>query len=529
MEHKNILIKEYVRQMYECLKDSGTYISLDFLNDLRDKYLNSDKSFEEIREQIDFAVSNKLNNPFYDEKKEDEVVEQKQVDRSNYYVEISPDFSELNKKIISSAKEKGFKKIGLVVDAPVNAYEYPDTNNSFYIGELSNFVSYIKNIKEENLDLEIYLGLSAIYDSYNERFLGDLRKKCDYMILSGVKCEGKRSIDYPLRYADKVVDAMSSGIFDAVYNPDSFINSVDYFTDENDRKMYLDNCIEASKKICSLAFDLEIPFIIDKSSDYKPNKLFYDIASSSGVSILCSDTSVFENDIDISRLDILPISYDPVNARLNNRKIQGIFEERQSKALTYETKIISDIVDKVAVDLNNSEVEDKSKFIDFMLDKYSNKFRDESNNRDAKLIAYVEQISINSKLSNQEKASYLSKLKKMSGYNNSVLTNRLSLVNESKEFINESIELGCQTAEEIKDVVIDLSEYKHSDDETKKEKIDEHLNQLRESINVSKDNQKNNNTGVKGFINSFVVALLTTFGIGTLVGIGIMIYVLFAV
>ena len=210
-----------------------------------------------------------------------------------------------------------------------------------------------------------------------ESFLGEMRDKVDYMILGqhfvtrGLQnVPSKNNPNYPIEYANMVSKAIESGIFDIIAHPDYFMEFRDTIVTEEDRKLFDENSIIASQIICEKARDMGIPIEINLSpalnnqvlSDGKltyPHPTFWKVAQEiDGLQVLkgidAHDLSAFKNVPQAEQLisnieqmvsdKLIQGSYNPVIARQNNPKLQETYTRNQESALTFETHMISQIV-----------------------------------------------------------------------------------------------------------------------------------------------------------------------------------------
>lgn len=179
----------------------------------------------------------------------------------------------------------------------------------------------------------------------------------------------KNNPNYPIEYAKMVCRGIDSGIFDIVAHPDLFMQFRDSIETEEDKRLFEQNSIIASQMICDRAKEMGIPIEInfggidqmlvqnDGELSY-PHSLFWNIAQESGVQVLygidthnpemISKTGEYLDAnrliVDSSKLNMTPNGYNPVVARQNNSRLQQAYERGQANALTYETHLITQIV-----------------------------------------------------------------------------------------------------------------------------------------------------------------------------------------
>jgi hypothetical protein len=213
-----------------------------------------------------------------------------------------------------------------------------------------------------------------------------MKEKVDYMILGqhfvkdGMQMvPQKGNPNYPLEYAKMVCKGIESGLFDIVAHPDHFMSLRDTISDDN-RALYEENCIKASHMICQKAAEMGIPLeinlspalndqILHDSNLAYPHPLFWTIAREYDVKVLkgidAHSLSAFEN-LDKGQELVTNIEqivsdkmvkgqYDPVVARENNPKLQEAYKMHQEEALTYETHLVSQIVNGTLASISDDQ------------------------------------------------------------------------------------------------------------------------------------------------------------------------------
>lgn len=154
--------------------------------------------------------------------------------------------------------EAGFHKLGFSDHVP---FPYPDgfeNTDKMDISELEGYMASIRNLKSAYTGrMEVYLGAECEPIPEFFPFLGELRKKMDYLILGNhgdkrlepffgriTAAEGLK------RYVQEAAQGLETGLFLYLAHPDLMLNRYPSF-DENAKS--------ASRELCILSNSLGIP------------------------------------------------------------------------------------------------------------------------------------------------------------------------------------------------------------------------------------------------------------------------------
>lgn len=473
-----------------------------------------------------------------------------------------------DKEYVEYAKQVGITQLGFTDHVPVSELEYQDSEQRMHISDVDEYITSIRQLKQENPNMKIMCGFEAEFDPMKEQFLGELRDKVDYMILGqhfipfGMsKLPQKNNPEYPIQYAEMLCRAMESGIFDIVSHPDTFMQFRDSLDTEEKKNLFMQNAKIASQAICDKAKELGIPVELNFGGVNKgtimqdgqlayPHSEFWQIAAETGVSVLYGvdahipeqfitmgkDKEKADMIINPSKLNLVDKNYNPVTARKNNKKLQELYEQSQAKTLTYETHLISQItsgiIDRIPDDEFNPET--FSYMSEYVLANVAQDSTKKASERDKTTISKIETISDNSNLTPQAKAFQLNRAKTTIEHTNDTLSQQQSALERAKESINTSIEIGCQSKVEIKNTVIQLTEGKTTKKEEVRNTMTNNIQRTHQinngmSVNQTKDpllvkTNNNINASNKGFVDTLIVSLIVMFVIGFVVGVSYMLY-----
>ena len=158
--------------------------------------------------------------------------------------------------------------------------------------------------------------------------------------------------------------------------------------------------------------------------------------------------------INPAKLNLVDKNYNPVEARINNKKLQELYEQSQAKTLTYETHLISQITSGIIDRIPDEEFspETFSYMSEYALAYVSQDSTQKASEKDKATISRIETISSNPNLTPQEKDFQLNRAKTLIEHTNDTLSQQQSALERAKESINTSIEMGCQNKTEIKNI-----------------------------------------------------------------------------
>ena len=472
-----------------------------------------------------------------------------------------------DEEMLQVAKSNGISMLGFSEHIPNPDLILPDEDHRMLLSEVNGYIASINKMKQDNPNMTILSGFEAEFDPMKEAFLGEMRDKVDYMILGqhfvnhGLQMvPSKNNPNYPIEYANMVSKAIESGIFDIVAHPDHFMEFRDTIVSEEDRKLFDENAILASQIICEKARDMGIPVEINLSpalndqilSDGNlayPHPTFWKVAQEiDGLQVLkgvdAHDLSAFKRvpqaeqligDIEQMVSDkLIHGGYNPVVARQNNPKLQEAYREHQKSALTYETHLISQIVNGT---LSSVEDELDSKSLAIAINTSLNSAMQNCiNGADRKNKTIVEQTTIvadSPELLSKNKKGILERKRLAIEETNQVLVNQQGAIEKAKNDVVYAMNMGCENKHDYLSMVGHMIQRhsiegkNHSEDYASDYK-EHNFNNYEQSntkgpVRVLKTGNNDHNTS-SGFINTLLPILIVTFLIGIAVGIGYMLF-----
>ena len=462
-----------------------------------------------------------------------------------------------DREYVERARANGITQLGFSDHVPVPELAYQDSEHQMHISEVDEYVESIRNLQAENPDMKINVGFEVEFDPMKEQFFGELREKVDYMILgqhfvpsSNGLVKKNNNPDYPIKYANMLCKAMESGIFDIVAHPDIFMEYRDSLASEEAKRQFDDNAVIASRMICNKAKEIGIPIElnfagIDKGqimSDGKysyPHPTFWKIASETGVQVLygvdAHDPSQFDKMgwnkkiadqiIDPKKLNIVSPNYNPVEARKNNSRLQELYTKGQQLATTYETNLTQLLVFRMLSGFPETTRMDEllPGEVDQMFENVS-----ELMNKEAE----AEKIKISMEKKSAEPAAeqefQSERTKQILQHIEETHTNRQSVLDRTKQALQYSIEIGCNSKHDVISTVSKITEANSTKKESTKEKLIANIEQTKQISQEKQqhDNSKGNNTATNnnGFTNTNSLILIITFICGIIICIGYIVY-----
>ena len=476
-----------------------------------------------------------------------------------------------DKEYVEYAKQVGITQLGFTDHVPVSELEYQDSEQRMHISDVDEYITSIRNLQQENPTMKIMCGFEAEFDPMKEQFLGKLRDKVDYMILgqhyvpSGMsKLPQKNNPDYPIQYAKMLCQAMESGIFDIVAHPDIFMQFRDSLDTEKKKNLFMQNAQIASQAICNKAKELGIPIELNFGKINKgtimqdgqlayPHSEFWQIAAKTSVSVLYGiDAHTPEQFISIgkdkekadmiinpSKLNLVYKNYNPVEARKNNKKLQELYEQSQTKTLTYETHLITQITSGIIDIIPDEEFspETFSYISEYALANVSQDSIKKASEKNKTTISRIETISSDPNLTPQEKAFQLNRAKTSIEHTNDTLSQQQSALERAIETVHTSVDMSCQNKQDFKTVTTQITERKTTKSNERRNEIANDLQTIKSTssqtirkeqtkgpVLVKKTNNSSISNGNKGYINAITLILIIIFVCGIAVGIGYMLY-----
>ena len=198
---------------------------------------------------------------------------------------------ELEEEYINKYIENGFKIVGFSDHMPLPLEEFPQENSRMYIKDSSKYISKLSKLKNHYKDIEILISFECEYDKLYNKHLIKLKENSDYLILGQHFIKNINpigNVDYPMIYANRVCEALDTGLFSYIAHPDLYLKYRDSI-EISDYDKYINNCKKAAEIICKKAKKLNIPLEINltfknnikimKDNNYPyPHRLFFDIA-----------------------------------------------------------------------------------------------------------------------------------------------------------------------------------------------------------------------------------------------------------
>ena len=438
------------------------------------------------------------------------------------------------------------------------------------LSEVDGYIASINKMKQDNPDMTILVGFEAEFDPMKEAFLGEMRDKVDYMILGqhfvtrGLQnVSSKNNPNYPIEYANMVSKAIESGIFDIVAHPDHFMEFRDTIINEEDKKLFDENSVIASQIICEKARDMRIPIEInlfhalnnktlsDGNLAY-PHPTFWQVAQEiDGLQILkgidAHDISAFKNVLQAEHLignieqmvsdKLIQGNYNPVIARQNNPKLQEAYTKNQESALTFETHMISQIVNGTLGSVEDS-LDSESLAIAAVtsLNGVMQSCVDEADKKDKTTVDEISTIIDSQDLSSKDKKGKLERKKQVINETNQVLANQQVAIENAKNNVGNAMNIGCESKYEYSNMVTQMTQQQSTTKESQKQRIEEHITSFQYSKTGEKTytqgmgqvkqlkKENNNYNSSSGFTDALLLTLIVTFVIGVAVGVGYMLY-----
>lgn len=452
---------------------------------------------------------------------------------------------------VAFAKENGITQLGFSDHVPFTELEYQDDEQRMHISEVDDYILSIRKLQQDNPDMIITCGFEAEYDPMKEAFLGELREKVDYMILGQhFVSDGLHNVSqqnnpvYPKVYAKMLCKGMDSGIFDIVAHPDIFMAFRDTVVTEEGKKEFDKNAREACEMICAKAKEVGIPLEfnfggIEKGQKLQdgnyayPHPLFWNIAAESGVQVLYGvdahtpsqfdrmaiDYGLADEIIDSSKLNLVAKDYNPVEARKHNETLQRLYEKGQESSLTYETHLVSKLVDSL---LQNIPEETDAEMLYFAVSegikKGEENLHKEVVNKNNRIADKINSVSNNMMLTDRKKGFELRRAKENLEHTQSTLINRQSALKRAGISLGEAMAEGCQTKSEIVSKVTEITEMKTTRNEAKKQSISNNLSGAQKQtssdmpkvhikVNNTNNESSSNSNGNSGFTNFLLLAM----------------------
>lgn len=475
-----------------------------------------------------------------------------------------------DEEILQVAKSAGISMLGFSEHIPNPNLILPDENHRMFFSEVDDYIASINKMKQNYPDMTILVGFEAEFDPIKESFLGEMRDKVDYMILGQhfvtrdlQNVSSKNNPNYPIEYANMVSKAIESGIFDIVAHPDYFMKFRDTIVNEQDKKLFDENSVIASQIICEKARDIGIPIeinlfpalnnqILSDGNLTYPHPTFWQVAQEiDGLQVLkgvdAHDLSAFKNIPQAEQLignieqmvsdKLIQRSYNPVVARHNNPKLQEAYTRNQENALTFETHMISKIVNDTLGSVEDGlDSESLAIAVCSLLNGVMQSCIDGASQKDKSTVDEISTIADSTTLSSKNKKGKLERKKQVINETNQVLANQQVAIENTKNNVVNARNIGCESKYEYSNMVTQMTQQQSTKKESQKQRIEEHITSFQYSKTGKKTytqgvgqvkqlkKENNNHNSSNGFTDALLLTLIVTFVIGVAVGIGYMLY-----
>lgn len=474
---------------------------------------------------------------------------------------------------VKAAREAGISQLGFSDHVPLTEYEFQDVNQQMHVSDMDEYIKSIRQLQQDYPDMEILCGLEAEYTPMKEQYLGDLRKRLDYMILgqhytpvgAGVMPSSQYPVtsNYPILYAGVVIQAMRTGMFDIVAHPDIFMEYRDKFNSPDDKKEFLVNAVKASEMICEAALSLGIPLELNfgPASQKKrledgqlayPHSIFWEVVAKKQVPVMFGvdahnpkqflqmkqSLAEIERFIDIRKLNLVE-RYNPLVARNSNPELDRLFKESLANSSTYETNFAEFVTSMISgrIDGQNLTIGDLPMISEQMLKGFLSGKKNTAVSLVGNFQQKMQEIVSNPHLSEEEK-DYLIRRERDAAENHTLTYESLNaLVTSIHHSIEQAVGMGCKTKEEVIERVSQLTELENTDNQLKKDEINQELeekqldnndptltNEAKGPVLKYKPNNKNNPYGSPGFITMTYLLIILALLIGIIIGVGYAFY-----
>lgn len=463
----------------------------------------------------------------------------------NYNIQLNSIYN-IN-EVLEYSKKNGITSIGFALNMPQPDLILPDEDHKMLNSEVGDYISSINKMKNANPDMTILSGFQVEFDPMKESFLGEMREKVDYMILSQhfvpkglMNVTGTNNPNYPIEYANMVSKAIDSGIFDIVSHPDIFMQFKDTMNTEENKNLFDENSIIASQIICEKAKDMGLPIELNLK-DFEENKdySFWKIAQEiddlkilKNVDLLDANEQTRHDTNEVVKMlsdKIIKTDYNPVIARQNNLKLQEAFKKHQKKALTFETHMINNIVngalEKTEDGLDSNTLAD---IIDTSLDNVSQSCTNFANEKGKSIIKEVSKLSEDNDLSVIDKNYKIERKKQAYNETNQVLISQQKVIETAKNNVLNAMDMGCETKMEYSNMITQMTQYQSTKDVSQKQLLESNINGFKQSkqgqkyysqeyVQERKKEKKNDNNFSSGFANSiFIIVIVLLLIIGAI-------------
>lgn len=357
----------------------------------------------------------------------------------------------LDIEYIKAYINNGFNNIGISDHMPNTKYQLVSERSRMDITHFNDYIKSIKKLKKRFKNVNIFIGLECEYSKILGSHLCALKDKCEYLILGQHYIEDVNpigNIEYPLIYANRVCEALDTGLFDYIAHPDVFLKYRDTIKPE-DINDYIKNSKDAFKRICKKAKSLDIPLEVNlsfinnvkimKDNEYPyPHSLLFDIACIIGnkcvIGIDAHNPNVINkykdsyNKIlrDLPKLNIIT-NYNIITYR--NKNLDKKYNKFKKNVKSFEHYYVNKIVKKLDYSSNNCDIQN------FFL-KLKNNLTDKKNSINNNLYKEIDTIN-NSIIDIKDKEFFIKRKKEFININEKRYKTQLKLLNNIIKVINK--------------------------------------------------------------------------------------------
>lgn len=458
--------------------------------------------------------------------------------------------------ILSASINSGFTTIGFSEHLSYPPTVLPEEDERMLFSEIEEYITSINNLKQKYPNITILTGFEIEFDPMKESYIGSMKEKVDYMILGQRTVQRGLSIvdptnnpNYPIEYANMVINALDSGIFDIVSHPDIFMKYRDTMESEESKRLFDENSEIASQVICEKASEMGVPIEINLSSNKKtlsdgnleyPHPLFWQIASEiDGLQVLygvgahrLEDFEKLEKSYNkVSEITsliqdkLVSNDYNPVIARQNNEILNEAYKKGQARALSFETLMSNETMNSCLNDeIYEFDSQAIAEYIAGFFNMASQSCTELASQKDNMTLEEVTSLSTDSSLSIEEKLGKLERKKKTINETNQALANQQALMEKIKNTMINAMKMGCNSKEEIINIATQLIEHDTTLNDEQKAQIVAQVNRFAKLKNsMANDGSSKRLTNPNyGFTNVALITLILSFVFGVGVGIAYM-------
>lgn len=398
-----------------------------------------------------------------------------------YHYKATHSFAKIDQKIKKYA-ETGGDDLDIITDAPCGTFEYLEDIEKLDSTETSEYVANIAKLKEQNPEVHISTGFIADYDQMKEEHLIGLRDKVDYMILRKEINPAEASVYYPVAYAQKLCDAMQTGLFDTVAGCADFISLREHLKTADEKAAFDRNATLASTMICNTSRDLGMPIEFSETPN-QSTSLFWEIVKYSGTPVmLCGQN---KNEAVLTGFNIT----DKKRAELRsiNPKLQALYQQTCNQAYSQETHLVGKLFTNTVNSIpNNVDMKEVGCGIELMIDMSTSSVNQERESKVQDNI-YRARVTEDAPVSNAEKSARLARINKRFGFIENTAKRKIEDLEKARETLHQAYENGVKDKLDLCSKAVSITESKSTKTPARKIKVAHTV--------ISKNPQLNNKKG----------------------------------